>query len=151
MITKSKSLEIYSTLFLVCMLLGGYDRFNQIYILMKHSVVDINVPGIVLCSAELGTYLAIAILLSKIVKNIRNQIIFDRKNVRMFRGMAIAVLVPTVVHVICNFLAETTAYSIGHSMGSEVKYWITALLFLSIITEIFRYGMRLKEEQDLTV
>lgn len=151
MITKNKSLRIYSALFLGCMLLGGYDRFNQIYILMKHSVVDNNVPSIVLCSAELGAYLAIAILLSKIVKNIRNQVIFDRKNVRMFRGMVIAVLVPTVVRVICSFLADTTAYSLGQSMGAEVGSWITELLFLSIITEIFRYGMRLKEEQDLTV
>lgn len=151
MITKERSLKVYCALFLVWMLMVGYRKFNDIYILMKHSVVDINVPGIVLYVVELCAYLAIAILLSKIVKNIRNQVIFDRSNVRMFRGMAVAVFIPILVHVISDLLADFTAYSLGHSIGTGVGYWFTAYLFLMIITEIFRYGMQLKEEQDLTV
>ena len=151
MITRKRSLKIYCALFLVWMLMVGYRKFKDIYILMKHSVVDINVPGIVLYVVELCAYLAIAILLSKIVKNIQNQVIFDRSNVRMFRGMAFAVSIPILAHGISTVLTDTATYIVGYSMGTGIGYWVTAYLFLIIITEIFRYGMLLKEEQDLTV
>ena len=148
---KKKSLRLLSILFYAWMMFIGARKFNDIYILMKHSVVDLDVPCIVLYVVELCAYLAIAVLLAKLMKNIQNQIIFDWKNVKIFKGMVIAVWFPTLIFVIGNFIDDTSTYSLGHSVGTQMGYWITGLLFLNIITGIFRYGVELKEEQDLTV
>lgn len=151
MVNKKRPLRITSIVFYAWMVFIGTRKFNEIYILMKHSVADLDVPRIVLYVVELCAYLAIAVLLAKLMKNIQSQIIFDRKNVNIFRGMVIAAWFPTLILIIGNFVNDTTAYSLGHSVGTEMGYWITGLLFLNIITEIFRYGVQLKEDQDLTV
>lgn len=151
MVNKKKSLRITSILFYMWMVFIGMRKFNEIYILMKHSVVDLDVPCLVLYVVELCAFVAIGILLAKLMRNIQNQIIFDRKNVRMFKGMVIAALSPTLILVVDSFISDTSAYSLGHSVGSNIGYWITGFLFLNVITGIFQYGVQLKEEQDLTV
>lgn len=148
---KKRVLKYSCIAFLVWIITVGYDKFNDIYILMKHSVVDLNVPCMVLYFAQLFAYIAIAVLLVKIVKNVSKQIIFDRKNVRMFRGMIAAALIPGLISGIINIIGDVSAYSIGHAVGQEAGYWIAAALFFSIMSEIFQQGLRLKEEQDLTV
>lgn len=151
MVNKRKSLRIASILFYVWMVLIGLGKFNEIYIPIKHSVVDLDVPCLVLYVVELCALIAIGILLAKLMKNIRNQVIFDRANVRLFKGMIIAVLSPTLILVVGSFIDDTSAYSLGHSVGSDMGYWVTGFLFLNIMTKIFQYGVQLKEEQDLTV
>lgn len=147
-----KSLKQSSILFVIWLFLSGIRKINEIYILMKHSVAELNIPHIVLYLSEICAYILIAVALCKIVSNIRKDIIFERKNLKLFRILTLSIACPAFIMLAGGMINDFTDSGIfWNGMDEGMGYWITAGLFMSIIQGIFRYGIQLKEEQELTI
>lgn len=146
---ESKSLLKYTTTtFFLFLFICAFDNVDKIYIPLKHSIVDKKIPEIWIYSTELLTFLIFGILLIKLVNNVNKQKFFIKQNVRCFQIMAVALMLPAIVKTLGDIL--DTAHD-WHFFPMDIALWFAASLFLSLMGNIFRYGLKLKEEQDLTI
>lgn len=119
------------------------------------------IPGFVFAILELVymvTVIWAVICFYKLINTINRQIIFDWINVRRLNKLGILLLVSAVVTIIINLL---NYYSViedivleGHSMNFfEVFNTINLILGLIalLVGRIFAMGIRLREEQELTI
>lgn len=90
--------------------------------------------------------------------SLNNNVIFDWKNVFKLRFIGYAMLVSFVANAIFTYIHYTdvlTHVSIPGYMLKNFDMWNFSLLLpglgVLLIAEIFAVGLRLKEEQDLTV
>jgi hypothetical protein len=97
--------------------------------------------------------------LLKVFKSLKQSQIFDKRNIWRLRVVAIIVGISPVLELIRNIIypslfAENAvlphhriAYYYDASMFEGLFYMVVILL----VVEIFKYGITLKEEQDLTI
>lgn len=144
---KETSLKSITGIFLFYLIIIAIDKVDLLYIPLKQSISAQSIPGIAMYSSQLIAMIAFGIALIKAVDNIRKQNFFVKENVKYFTVMAIALMFPPLTKTI----GEIIDWSQNWKGYIDVPLWIGGALFILIIREIFRYGMKLKEEQDLTV
>lgn len=96
----------------------------------------------------------------RILRNLENGLFFHFENVRRIRFIALAAVGIPIVHFFASWIFVGITYTFhGHEYHAEIpdlhreRIIIGALVALVIYAfgEIFRTGIRLKEEHDLTV
>ncbi|MDR2920201.1 MAG: DUF2975 domain-containing protein [Tannerella sp.] len=105
----------------------------------------------------IGGFIMIVFNLVKIILAVNKSIIFDWVNVRRLRRIGIGFVIMFVVNIVISLLHNTLAlkslefenYDIINSSydGGILMFGMIAFL----VAEIFAVGLRLKEDQDLTI
>lgn len=107
---------------------------------------------------SLFTIPTLIICFYKIIKSVKNAVVFDRKNISRFRIMGLSFFALWFVFNLHNFviswdlfsILNETEYSLVRGGLRDISILVYALIsFLS--AEILAVGLRLKEEQDLTI
>lgn len=146
--SKNTSLGVITGVFIFFLVLLGTNTFNEAYIQLKHSVVDEHIHAVLFYSLELIVLLFIAYGVCKVISNINEQKFFVKINYMLFYYMGVALLFLPLFHGLGDALDTAHDWKI---IPMDVPVWSAMGTFLLIIAEIFRYGIRMKEEQDLTV
>lgn len=146
--SKNTSLRTISGVFIFFLFLIGISQFNEAYILLKHSVVGEQMHAVFFYSLELAVLLFIAYGVCKVTGNINEQKFFVKINYKLFLYMGCALLFLPLLHGFGQALDTVHDWK---SIPMAFPVWYAIGTFLLVIAEIFRYGLRLKEEQDLTV
>ena len=107
-----------------------------------------NIPFATMYGLELLAFVGVVVGIGRFVYNARKQRFFTKENYLLFYGMGIALFAPGIVHFIGQILGEKEAWK---AFQIALHYWFGAGSFIFILAEIFRYGYRLKEEQELTI
>ena len=97
---------------------------------------------------DLKNRVIIAYGVCKVIGNINKQKFFVKINYKLFYYMGVALFFLPLLHELGK--AFDTAHD-WESISMEIPVWSAIGAFLFIIAEIFRYGIRMKEDQDLTV
>ncbi len=134
---------------------------------------DGNVKGfmLILITIRIAYVFLIFFILRKFVLSLKSKEIFSTQNIKRLRqmGLLIVFIEPLqwvgsylVRHWITNhFQIKFQNKSVGYQIGYEIGYffgsgdflwnWILTGLLLLVIAEVFRRGLKMKEEQDLTI
>lgn len=144
----SKSLRTITGIFLFFLVVIAFNTIDSIYIPLKQSIVAENIPAIALYGTELVVFFTIGFSIHRLTKNINKQKFFIKENHYLFFIMGIALFLPSFVHVLCNLFDQAHT---SDSITVNDPVWFASALFMFILAEIFRYGYKLKEEQDLTI
>lgn len=94
----------------------------------------------------------------KVIKSVKDAIFFDRKNIKRLRLIGICFLAlwiainirSLVMSWTFSALFENTVYSLKLEGLQDPSFLIYAFIAF-LVAEIFAIGLRLKEEQDLTI
>ena len=101
--------------------------------------------------------LYIPVLFFKLMKTLRNELIFDKKNIRYMRRIGILLLVYYFVTLIFNhliYIKNVTMFDFsGYIIQREPNDFIWLLLGIVVLlfAEILSKGSEIQEEQDLTI
>lgn len=112
---------------------------------------------LVLWGIDMNVLLFTGIVFILIVRNIDKTIVFDWRNVKLFRVLAGLLFVHFVFSTSVNYIEQIIL-----GAGSDISFNVyaksipdqpamIATLFIFIIAEVFAIGLRLKEEQELTI
>ena len=140
-----KSLNLLTGLFTGLLVGLGNQHIKDLYIPWKQSIAEDNLPLSILLGIEVLMLIAIASGIIKLVININNKQFFAKMNHICLHIMGSSFLVLGLIGIILiQFLDQ---------QANELNYIMCLIIgvFLFIIAEIFRYGYRLKEEQELTI
>ena len=107
-----------------------------------------NLPFATMYGLELLAFIIMVVGIGRFVYNARKRRFFTKENYLLLYGMGIALFAPGFVHFIGQILGDKEAWK---AFQIALHYWFGAGSFLFILAEIFRYGYRLKEEQELTI
>ena len=140
-----KSLNLLTGLFTGLLVGLGNQHIKDLYIPLKQSIAEDNLPLSILLGIEVLMLIAIASGIIKLVININNKQFFAKMNHICLHIMGSSFLVLGLIGIILiQFLNQ---------QANELNYIMCLIIgvFLFIIAEIFRYGYRLKKEQELTI
>ena len=140
-----KSLNLLTGLFTGLLVGLGNHHLKDLYIPWKQSIAEDNLPLSILLGIEVLMLIAIASGIIKLVININNKQFFAKMNHICLHIMGSSFLVLGLIGIILiQFLNQ---------QANELNYIMCLIIgvFLFIIAEIFRYGYRLKKEQELTI
>lgn len=89
-----------------------------------------------------------SILIALIVRNIRKGIVFETSNAQLITWVGAVVLVGASLQLFISSLADVKTPIAG---GSNPMLYYLLGMFIVFIGQIFHIGIRMKEEQDLTI
>ncbi|MBQ8889681.1 MAG: DUF2975 domain-containing protein [Bacteroidaceae bacterium] len=142
---STTSISFITGFFLYFLVISYYNHAEDIYTPLKQNIAEGNISMAVMFGLELLAILTIAISIVLVVRNIIYGRFFSKRNFICFYVMGCAFYVPIIDYaIIGRFICQ---------INIEIDYalYIAAGTFMFILAEIFRYGYRLKEEQDLTI
>lgn len=145
---SQKSLKLTTGVFLFFLAVIAFNTIDSIYIPLKKSIAAENISAIALYGTELVVFFTIGFSINRLTKNINKQKFFIKQNHYLFFIMGIALFLPPFVHMLCNLFDQAHT---SDSITVNDPVWFASSLFMFILAEIFRYGYKLKEEQDLTI
>lgn len=145
---NKKSLKVTTGVFIFFLTMTAINKVDSLYIPLKQSIAYQKIPEIWIYSTELLAFVILGITILRIISHINKQKFFIQQNFRLFYTAAIALFLPPVVHFLGKIFDKAHNWE---AFKMDETLWFTASLFLLIIAEIFRYGTKLKEEQDLTI
>ncbi|WP_459187903.1 DUF2975 domain-containing protein [Parabacteroides sp. APC149_11_2_Y6] len=106
----------------------------------------------------LPTIIVLVILFLKLINSVKSAAIFTYANIWRLRGMGICLLILGAVSVLGNYAGWLTATSLidipGYRITSQdiIEFsWFINAAVLFLAAEIFAMGLRMKEEQELTI
>ena len=104
-----------------------------------------NISMAVMFGLELLTVLTIITSIILVVNNIIKERFFTKRNFICFYIMGIAFYIPIFDYAIIGRMI------CGIDIQMDYALYLAAGSFMLLLAEIFRYGYRLKEEQELTI
>ncbi len=155
---KSK-LNILTGVFMVLVIIliidNMVDAINACFDMGRGtSQIDISQPAWIaklsLWSLDINTIIIAGIFIIMAVRNINKSIVFSWKNVRLFRWSGIMLF----IHYFLSTAINQIDYRVFHSFDGRWVNNMPALVpavFILLVAEIFAVGLRLQEEQDLTI
>lgn len=118
------------------------------------SQVDISQPGwiakLIFLVADLSVLLIAGLLIVWTIRNINRSVVFHGKNARLFQ-LSGKMLVFHALLLWCMNAVDVYVLSIKEAPALVNYHVVLAALFLLVVAEIFAIGLRLQEEQDLTI
>lgn len=142
---STTSISFITGFFLYFLVISYYNHAEDIYTPLKQNIAEGNISMAVMFGLELLAILTIAISIVLVVRNIIYGRFFSKRNFICFYVMGCAFYVPIIDYAIIGRFICQINIEIGYAL------YIAAGTFMFILAEIFRYGYRLKEEQDLTI
>ena len=142
---STTSLSFTAGFFVYFLFVSYYNHAEDIYTPLKQSIIDGNIPMTIMFGSELLSILAIATSIVLIIKNICKGVFFTKRNFVCFYTMGCAFYVPILSYAIIGRLLCQIDIELDYAL------YLAAGTFMFLLAEIFRYGYRLKEEQDLTI
>lgn len=142
------SLKISTGAFLIFLFISAFNHVDFIYNPLKWSIVNENIPAIWIYSAEFITFFIFGFSLTKLVNSIHKQKFFTKQNVNYLRIMAVSLILPSLVKTLGDIFDAAHDWE---AFPMDIALWFAAALFLALMSNIFQYGLKLKEEQDLTI
>ncbi|MES2559678.1 MAG: DUF2975 domain-containing protein [Bacteroidota bacterium] len=135
---------------------SGWARFD--YTDLTHAFTIDNITVTLLDSGISLLWLSITYLIYKMVESCKHQKVFEKITVRRIRLLALIVGFIGVLEYVKNWVFAKVAYahiSYDHfSIVMKKVDFIAGLLymlFILVIAEVIRYGMSIKQENDLTI
>ena len=136
---KPKSLSLLTGLFIGFLSLNAVNHLWDAYAPMKQNMLEGNYFTAILLCVEMLSFLAIIVGISLVIHNVNNSRFFAKQNYIGFYVAGCGVLISVNSYALIEELA-----SIDHTL------YLAIGTFLFILAEIFRYGYRMKQEQDFT-
>ena len=98
------------------------------------------------------SYLYVAFVVRAIVKTTVNGNPFVTENISRLRKTWIIIILAEIVRIIAIGIFDQNDTSSAEGMGLELSYqaWFLAF-FIAIMAEVFRIGLELRRDQELTV
>jgi hypothetical protein len=140
-----KSISFTAGFFVYFLFVSYYNHAEDIYTPLKQSIIDGNISMAIMFGLEVLSILTIATSIVLIIKNISEGLFFTKRNFICFHIMGCAFYLPVLSYAIIGRLLCLADIQIDFAL------YIAAGSFMFLLAEIFRYGYRLKEEQDLTI
>lgn len=84
-----------------------------------------------------------AVAIVRFLKNVDRGYIFDKKNIFPLRFFGYTVMLTGIILVILHSLSD--------SDSQTYMFYLLIGVFINIFSEVFAIGVKLKEEQDLTI
>ena len=142
---STTSLGFTAGFFVYFLFVSYYNHAKDIYTPLKQSIIDGNIPMAIIFGLELLSILAIATSMVLIIKNICKGVFFTKRNFTCVYTMGCAFYLPILSYAIIGRLLCQIDIELDYAL------YLAAGTFMFLLAEIFRYGYRLKEEQDLTI
>ena len=140
-----KSISFTAGFFVYFLFVSYYNHAEDIYTPLKQSIIDGNISMAIMFGLEVLSILTIATSIVLIIKNISEGLFFTKRNFICFHIMGCAFYLPILSYAIIGRLLCLADIQIDFAL------YIAAGSFMFLLAEIFRYGYRLKEEQELTI
>ena len=142
---STTSLSFTAGFFVYFLFVSYYNHAEDIYTPLKQSIIDGNISMATMFGLELLAVLTIATSIILIVRNIIKGRFFTKRNFICFQIMGFAFYLPVIDYaIIGRFICQV-------DIPMDFALYLAAGSFMLLLAEIFRYGYRLKEEQDLTI
>lgn len=142
---KNTSISFITGFFLYFLFVSYYNHASDIYVPLKQSIADGNIATAIMFGLEILAILTIATSIILLVKNISNGRFFTKRNFVCFYIMGIAFYIPIFDYAIIGRMIAHLDIQIDYAL------YLAAGTFMFILAQIFHYGYRLKEEQELTI
>ena len=142
---STTSISFTAGFFMYFLFVSYYNHAEDIYTPLKQSIIEGNISMAAMFGLDLLAILTIAICIILVIKNISNRHFFTKRNFICFYIMGIAFYFPVFDYaIIGRFICQV-------DVNIDFALYLAAGSFMLLLAEIFRYGYRLKEEQDLTI
>ena len=141
---RTTSISRITHFFIFFLFLSGYNYIDKLYISFKHGIVNGDLSLILMNGFTLLSLIALGVCFFMVMNNINKQLFFTKKNFIYFYAMGVILYLPVIVYTIIRWTG-------GELEEIEHSVYFAAGSFMLILAEIFRYGYRLKEEQELTI
>ena len=138
---KNTSISFITGFFLYFLCVSYYNHASDIYSPLKQSIMEGNISMAVMFGLELLTVLTIILVVNNIIK----ERFFTKRNFICFYIMGIAFYIPIFDYAIIGRMI------CGIDIQMDYALYLAAGTFMFILAQIFHYGYRLKEEQELTI
>lgn len=142
---KNTSISFITGFFLYFLCVSYYNHASDIYSPLKQSIMEGNISMAVMFGLELLTVLTIITSIILVVNNIIHERFFTKRNFICFYIMGIAFYIPIFDYAIIGPMI------CGIDIQMDYALYLAAGTFMFILAQIFHYGYRLKEEQELTI
>ena len=142
---STTSIRFITGFFMYFLFVSYYNHSEDIYTPLKQNIAEGNISMAIMFGLELLAVLTIATNIILIVRNIIKGRFFTKRNFICFQIMGCAFYLPVIDYaIIGRFICQV-------DIQIDFALYIAAGTFMFLLAEIFRYGYRLKEEQDLTI
>lgn len=144
---RKASLKTTTGIFIFFLLVNAFNKVDKLYIPFKTGIAKQEVAETWIYGTELIAFILFGAALIKAVNNISHRNFFIKQNINCFKIMALSLMLPPIVQTLGDMFDAT------HNWRGlvDIPLWIAAAIFMSILCNIFLYGLKLKEEQDLTI
>ena len=142
---STTSISFTAGFFMYFLFVSYYNHAEDIYTPLKQSIIEGNISMAAMFGLELLAILTIAISIILVIRNISKRRFFTKSNFTCFDIMGIAFYFPVFDYaIIGRFICQV-------DVNIDFALYLAAGSFMLLLAEIFRYGYRLKEEQELTI
>ena len=142
---STTSISFTAGFFMYFLFVSYYNHAEDIYTPLKQSIIEGNISMAAMFGLELLAILTIAISIILVIRNISKRRFFTKNNFTCFYIMGIAFYFPVFDYaIIGRFICQV-------DVNIDFALYLAAGSFMLLLAEIFRYGYRLKEEQELTI
>ena len=142
---STTSISFTAGFFMYFLFVSYYNHAENIYTPLKQNIIEGNISMAAMFGLDLLAILTIAICIILVIKNISNRRFFTKRNFICFYIMGIAFYFPVFDYaIIGRFICQV-------DVNIDFALYLAAGSFMLLLAEIFRYGYRLKEEQELTI
>ena len=142
---STTSISFTAGFFMYFLFVSYYNHAEDIYTPLKQSIIEGNISMAAMFGLELLAILTIAISIILVIRNISKRRFFTKSNFTCFYIMGIAFYFPVFDYAIIGRCICQVDVNIDFAL------YLAAGSFMLLLAEIFRYGYRLKEEQELTI
>ena len=142
---STTSISFITGFFMYFLFVSYYNHSEDIYTPLKQNIAEGNISMAIMFGLEMLAVLTIATSIVLIVRNIIKGRFFTKRNFICFQIMGCAFYLPVIDYaIIGRFICQA-------DIQIDYALYIAAGTFMFLLAEIFRYGYRLKEEQELTI
>ena len=142
---STTSISFTAGFFMYFLFVSYYNHAEDIYTPLKQSIIEGNISMAAMFGLDLLAILTIAISIILVIRNISKRRFFTKSNFTCFYIMGIAFYFPVFDYaIIGRFICQV-------DVNIDLALYLAAGSFMLLLAEIFRYGYRLKEEQELTI
>ena len=142
---STKSISFLAGFFMYFLFILYYNHAEDIYTPLKQNIAEGNISMAIMFGLELLAIITIATSIVLVIRNISKGRFFVKRNIVCFYIMGCAFYFPVIGDtIIGRFICQI-------DIQIDFALYIAAGTFMFLLAEIFRYGYRLKEEQELTI
>ena len=118
--------------------------------------IDLTSPfgkiAFVIAVLNFGTFLYALFFFRKLLTNFKKHLIFENENTLLFDKIGNLVLLGSVIYLVADFIANTSINKVEIHLGYGPFVYLLGLgLFFKVLSEVFKLGKKLKEENELTI